>query len=266
MKAKFLMTAAALALVAGGANAQQSDDTATAYVGNGPDGGVVANLANLADEYGGVFVNVATNFSDIDGSIDITGEGEAGGSLAGEFNFDSGIDVSNIDIIGGATDGAVGGATVDVNVFGEDVCDATGDSVQCDVAGDISEFANASGAFNATLNSTDLNFGDLSTLAAGAVNDTTTDLTEEAGSIVASSGGFTTATESNASFEALSGAGTIVLSGATNFASIDGGVQVITGGGNMDGGAISTTAAGAISTADITATFFGEAETTPLIP
>ncbi|WP_284266346.1 hypothetical protein [Roseicyclus amphidinii] len=249
MKAKFMMTAAALALAAGGANAQ-----------------VVEDLTDLAAAYGGVFVNVATNFESIDGSIDITGAGEAGGNLTGDFNFDSGIDVTNIDILGGATDGAVGGATVDVNVFGEDVCDATGDSVECDVAGDISEFANASGAFNATLNATDLNFGDLSTLAAGAVNDTTTDLTEEAGSIVASSGGFTTSTESNASFEALSGAGTIVLSGATNFATIDGGVQVITGGGNMDGGAISTTAAGAISTADITATFFGEAETTPLIP
>ncbi len=108
-----------------------------------------------------------------------------------------------------------------------------------------------------TVTATTATFGDISTTAAGALSNTTTNLSETAAMFEASADAATSNTSSAADDMMSMGGGIGVSTGAFNAAAatIDGGITVDVVAGNTNFGALSTTAAGAINTADITASF-----------
>lgn len=188
---------------------------------------VVDDLTELAALYGGAFTNIAVNTAEIQGGIDISAGGQNGGT--DDESFTAGFDGLGVSVVGGGS----------LNVAG----------FEWDEVDEATTFA------------TTTSFGALSTLAAGAVNETITVLTENPA--VIGSGSDTAAvglTNASAEFDQSFGSGTFVLSGAYNDADIFGDVTVEVAAGNSDFGSISTTAAGAINTGNITATFVGSDE------
>ncbi len=106
-----------------------------------------------------------------------------------------------------------------------------------------------------TMAATTATFGDMATTAAGALSNTTTNLTEAAAVFDSSADAATSNTSSMAADMTEVGGGIGVSTGAFNSGLIDGGISVSVDAGNTAIGSLSTTAAGAINTADITAAF-----------
>lgn len=104
-------------------------------------------------------------------------------------------------------------------------------------------------------------FGDVASVAAGAINEATLDLTQTGSSVVNNAAANTSDTSSTTDSTTLAGSAIGAVTGAFNSASITGDVAVTITGGNVTGGAIGTTAAGAINTSAITAAFVGTGAT-----
>ncbi|MBF9060880.1 hypothetical protein HKCCSP123_16985 [Rhodobacterales bacterium HKCCSP123] len=253
MKAKFLMTAAAFAIVAGSANAQ-----------------VVSALADIAEEYGGVFANVSINYGGINGSVDIVAGGANGGTANNilEGSTDLSTSFTDVDINGSAaasgTEDALDVSDVTLGPVAGIACDTNGagdgsSAADCQFSGSatFTNLVETMSDTSTTTQATTATFGNVATLAAGAVNSTTTDIIETGSVTNSFSDAFTSDTGSSASFDQTIGSGVIVISGATNLPDIDGSVSVNVIAGNVNGGDIGTTVVGATSTADISAEFVG---------
>ncbi len=152
------------------------------------------------------------------------------------------------------------GANAKFLSIGENLATIDG-SVTIDVGGANGSTNEEIGAGFTTLQdsvtATTATFGDISTTAAGALSNTTTNLTEAAAVFDSSADAATTNTTSAASDLMEVGGGVGVSTGAFNAAAalIDGGISVTVDAGNTNFGSLSTTAAGAINTANITASF-----------
>ena len=178
-------------------------------------------VEDVLSEANAAFFSSAINVADIDASVDITAGVEAvAGSISGSFTTST--DAAGSDI---------NGSTRDIT---STVVDAT---IEADA---ITQ-----------------NFGEISTVAAGAISDSTMDLNETgalASSAITTSSGLTDFS-GNATNTA---GGTLgAVQGALNTGNINGSVTVAMA--NAAGGAssIGTVAAGAINTGAITATFVG---------
>ncbi|PQO22724.1 hypothetical protein C2I36_11430 [Rhodobacteraceae bacterium WD3A24] len=263
MKRIFLSAAAIAAISATGASAQVVGVNTMTDIING----VMANASAN-------FAGIAVNDQDINGFIDINSTGSAGGSTS-EFNIDSEtIGIGSLGITNDAEQSSLAGgglANIAINssLTGIYDCDvsAVGDasSGACGLtAGEVS--------FSDTLDTTSLTenggmtsqeFGAVSALAAGAVNDTTLAITEVAGTVSTAAEAATSNTSSSSSFDLATGSGVSGFGYAGNEGIIDGSATINLAGGNIGFESIGTTAAGAISTTDITASFIGEAPPAP---
>ena len=141
--------------------------------------------------------------------------------------------------------------SINVTVGGQN--GGTDEAIAVDVATGL--FTTLEDSFTATT----ATFGDMSTTAAGALSTSTLTLTETAAVFDASAEAMTTNTESMASDMTEMGGGIGVSTGAYNaaLAMINGSIMVDVDAGNTMIGNLSTTAAGAINTATITANFVG---------
>lgn len=155
------------------------------------------------------------------------------------------------------------GATAKFLSIGENIADING-SVTVDVGGsngfDLEVAAALAGlpagvALEINSLPTTATFGNIATVAAGAISDTTTDLDQAASEVASHASASTSNTASAASDIASAGSAIGVSTGAFNSGLINGSVLVSVAAGNTAFGGISTTAAGAINTADLTAKF-----------
>ena len=280
---KFMLSAATAALLtATGASAQVVDSF----------------NQTIDDALAGVpasFASMAINNMGIDGSIDISGDADQ--AFSGAFTYDettdnstseqatvidNSIDYDRLDITSQMS-AANGGAASDV--FGNAVDSGTGGSAAFD--GTYTEISEAT---TATDNSTtDINtatsdvsiagdlaveaatqsIGDVSSLAAGAVNTGNFNVTENAGVLDDSSLASTSSTMAEASSMASFGSGVGIVSAAVNdstnsntddLASINGSIGISMAAGNFSVGSVDSVAAGAINTTDVTAIFFGSGD------
>lgn len=115
------------------------------------------------------------------------------------------------------------------------------------------------GSFSAAISVGEVtqDFGEVATLAAGAVNDAEFNLNETGATSAASAEAFTSNTGINAAADALQGSDIGIVTGALNTADIDGSVSMATPNASVIAEGVGTTAAGAISTSSITASFVG---------
>ncbi|MDT0681114.1 hypothetical protein RM543_00330 [Roseicyclus sp. F158] len=273
MTTKLLLSAATAALLtAGGASAQVVD----AF--NGLSDDVLASVPAS-------FAAVALNDMAIDGSINVTVDGVSGGAFdfsgstaseneeeASNSSSDNSIDFDITSIsseLSAATDG-VASDTFGNNVDGTGAFEGSFDEDLTNVTDTASEAASsASSASNSTtelsgnINASTQSIGDIKSLAAGAVNTGNFDLTENGAIIDSSSAANTSNTMSEAMASATFGSGIGVISAAinddseNNGATINGSITASLGAGNIGVGDIGSTAAGAINTSEVNATFFG---------
>ncbi len=252
MKTKLTLAAAILAVTGTTASAQVVDE--------------ILDTIELL-EIGGIVANLATNLNEVDGSIDISVGGANGGSTTTTLtqNAVAGAAAAAANAAASGT-----GASSDVDLFGGLLagdCDAGAGSTDCslsltDVSVDFSSIDDAVASTEATI----ATFGNIASTAIGAVNDTTATITETAAMVTTSSASNSSSTAATADFMSSVGSGLIVLSGATNANDIFGDVTINVGAGSTNFGEVGTTAAGAINTGNIIATFVGTDAVAPVTP
>lgn len=221
----------------------------------------------------GVFLGIAENYGAVDGSVSISVTGAAQVSQSVESLQDNSVTLDGgtvgAEFAGTGLPGLAGSGAISENVFGAPF--VPGD-YNCDVEAEGLAFAGAcSGSLNtATLTDISQNsfvsvtgdgmisatFGNISTLAAGAVNDYTLTLDLSMNGLVNSSE--STASTSNtlasSSSAIASSAALVGMTVAFNEADIDGSVTVAINAASGGTSGISTTAAGAINTGTIIVT------------
>jgi hypothetical protein len=267
MRRALLTSAAVIALSATGASAQVIGDAT-----------LLSIINNVMTDANANFAGIAVNIADIDGSINInsTGQGTATGAsnIAGDTSttttFDNSLAATGFVQTNQASS-AVGGISIQTDNPLTD-CDVVGGGVgttalECNTSLaslNITDLETTTtteavaGATSATQEATTQNFGAVAALAAGAVNSTTMNLTEEGGAIETGSAANTSNTAASASFSLLSGAGMTGIAYAGNEGFIDGSATILLNGGNIGFTSIGATALGAANTADITATVVGQ--------
>ncbi len=263
MKIQTILSAAVLsAIMSTAASAQTVLNSIDAYV-NQVSADAAAN-----------FTSFSANLTGIDGSVDISAIGSAGGSVTTATNDLS--DADNSDIIGAlsgdGTSEAIGTAVASgmiVDFDGILVCDV-GDSTgtdtadnSCDIAASGINFGDVhstdTGSVVATVNGamTQQNFGDVASTAIGAMSDATQDITETGATISDSAAASTTNTASSADFASATGSGVSSLTFAINDGGIDGSTMIDLAGGSIDFDSVKATAVGSLNTSDVTAVFLG---------
>lgn len=266
MRRALLTSAAVIALSATGASAQVIGvDTLDSIINN-----VMVN-ANAN------FAGIAVNDADINGSINITSTGANGGTEAADNSTDNTV-FTNIDqsfaatgfsqtneassatgLVFIATTNPLTSCDVDGGGVGTTALECNTSLASLNIADTDTTVTNAvtTATSSSTTNQTTQNFGAVAALAAGAVNNTTMNLTETGGAIETDSAANTSNTAASASFSLLSGAGMTGIAYAGNEGLIDGSATILLTGGNIGFTSIGTTALGAANTADITATVVG---------
>ena len=229
----------------------------------------VANRTNLA----------AINLSAIDGSVDISVDGENGGTSS--TITDASITTNNI--VNTATDESTlstqigtgswasagdntNSSSLDAIVDGDSIGTGSGDYTydwsqsQTDIDNSTSNTTevaiDTSNEASSDLQTT-FDIGDVTTAALGAVNSGDIDMTETAGLIDTASVASTATTSASADYASAIGSGNAATSLAVNVAGIDGFVGVDINGGSGSLGNVSTTAAGAINSGSIIANVVG---------
>jgi hypothetical protein len=190
--------------------------------------GISGDFSDIANT---VLSATAVNTAFIDGSINIASIGESTSSLA---------ETTNDTFNGGLGEGAFYSSS-DLVMELEDL------TMDNSAATTINE------STAATLQS----FGNVSSVAAGALNTATFTVSETAGTTVASSAGETLTTLASASDEIASGSGLLVTGDALNTALIDGSITVDLDGGNIAFDSIGSVAAGALNTVIVDAGVVG---------
>jgi hypothetical protein len=190
--------------------------------------GISGDFSNVANT---VLSATAVNTAFVDGSINIASIGESTSDLAETTNdaFDAGL--------------------------GEGAFYSSDDLVMelVDLTLDTSAASTASESTTASLQI----FGDVSSVAAGALNTATFKVSETAGTTMASSAGETLTTLASASDEIASGSGLLVTGDALNTALIDGSITADLNGGNITFTSIGSVAAGALNTVTVDAGIVG---------
>jgi hypothetical protein len=190
--------------------------------------GISGDFSDVANT---VLSATAVNTAFIDGSINIASIGESTSDLAETTNdaFDAGLGegafYSSDDLVMELEDLTIGTSA-------------------------------ASTASESTTASLQI-FGDVSSVAAGALNTATFTVSETAGTTMASSAGETLTTLASASDEIASGSGLLVTSDALNTALIDGSITANLDGGNITFTSIGSVAAGALNTVTVDAGIVG---------
>jgi len=210
--------------------------------------GVVDSFDGLVDDVlasaNASFFSGAVNTAAIDASVDIS----AGGDLpAGELTVTYGTAVT-LDNFSATGDDVLGtGLSALSGGF-----DDTGNS-------DTNGGATYLDGIEATLKSETIsqNFGDVTTVAAGAINESTMTLTETGAIASASAKDIAGSASVDINSSNTVGSQVGALTGALNTASIDGSVNIDMVNASGGGASIGTTAAGAINTSELTATFVG---------
>lgn len=222
----------------------------------------VATIANT------VLSATAINIADIDGSINITSIGQStsdaseaaneatniafdaatSASSASNSAFEGGLDVGASFAEGAAPSLELEGLSLAGNAA-EEAADAAS------IAGSYatSEASEAASSATATVQS----FGEVASVAAGALNTATFTVAETAGTTLASSAGETLTTLAEASDSLASGSGLVVTGDALNTALINGSITADLNGGDLTFTSISSVAAGALNTVTVDATLVG---------
>lgn len=195
----------------------------------------------LTTNVGGTVIDISTNLNTINGNIDL--------DLTGQNGLETDDSTTANDIIN-ATDV---GLDLDISATGLGSLD-----LGVDVGGYLNDDTLTTAA-TSMASATSMTFGDLATQAVGAINSSTNSLTETASTIMSSSDTNASSTAASAMFDSAAGSGLFSLSGAGNFADINGQIEITAGGGDFEFGDLSTTAAGSINTGQITAAFIGTA-------
>ena len=196
--------------------------------------GIVDEIMANADAN---FIGAALNDADVFGNIDISVVGQSGSSSE---------DTTSATIITESFTSGSAGA-----FFGL-------------IAGEAADFSGSFSEVTASeteaLFATTTTFGDMTTLAAGAVNDVDIDVVGFGGSIQSAASASTSSTESEAFFDALGGDGLTGLVFAGNTGEIQGQIELTLDGGNFVTGNLGTTAVGAVNAGSISANFVGDVE------
>ena len=230
----------------------------------------------VSDEAQANFTSFSANLTGINGSVDISSVGSAGGSLTTATNALSDTDSSDIigALSGGGTSEAIGTANaagITVDAGGILVCDvdaSTGTDTaenSCNIAASGINFVDTVSTDASTMSTTvsggmtQQNFGDVASTAIGAMSDATQDITETGATISDSAAANTTNTASSADFASATGSGVSSLTFAINDGGIDGSTTIGLAGGSIDFDSVKATAVGSLNTSDVTAAFLGSA-------
>lgn len=207
--------------------------TAAAVVAmaTGANAQVVVTLDTLTlQDMGSKFTSVADNIADINGAVNITVGGQNGSSSAG--NLDVGLTVG----VSAAALGPVLGLGADLGLT-------------------------LGAAVSETQEATTAKVGNIATTAAGAINSTKTNLEETAATASSAADAASSNTHAAASDMQARGAGIGVMASALNSGGINGSIVANVAAGNTAFGNLSTTAAGAINTSEISAKFVAKVVT-----
>lgn len=255
MRKLLLSTAAFGMLAASGASAQVLTTIDTLV------DTVIGGTPNTA-----VFSGIAENAGAIDGSVNIDGAGMVESSNLSDSTTDLGTSLGAVNFTNNAqASTTIGGSTSSItsNVAGLVNCDlgAAGDATEVDCAfgAEGVNFNDLVTTATAVANaSTQMDFGAVSSLAVGAVNQIDMNVTMSGASSITDSAASTTDTASSAASNALEAASVVGTTIAWNNADIDGSANINLGMTSASFESIGTTAAGAINTGTITSMINGE--------
>jgi hypothetical protein len=223
---------------------------------------VAASFDNLVDQVLGAtdtdFISASVNLAAINGSIDITaGSDNTPGDTASDSSTSS---TSSIDeTVSNAIDNSTLLETSDATGSTSDAVNAIDNSVTNAITNTTDSTTEASSEAFAAVTQ---NFGDVSSVAAGAINDSTATITETGSlaSVDINTNAINTAFSGVASNTTGGGIGSV--STAVNLGGIDGSISMALTNANVGATSIGSVAAGSINTSDITATFVGGSDAT----
>lgn len=225
MKKSLLAATAVVALTAGAASAQSVTEVFDSLIYETLD----------LEGVGSPFAGIAVNLGDIDSSITI----DAGDLAGGELSF------SDLDVLIDAGTSSSEGSSTEGGAEQLSTLDAVIEASTTEVEVKVNASTNV--------------FGDVSTVAAGAINTYTADLTETGATVASSADAATTSTSAAAEFASTTGEGVGAMTLSANLADINAAIDVNLGSGNNSFTSIGTVGAGAINTSNITAVFVGGA-------
>lgn len=227
----------------------------------------LSGALNLEEIANTVLSATATNTADIDGSINIVSIGQSASAAneAGEtaVSIAAGAGKLSYESASAAIDGSLGGGALldgedpkfeltDLDLAGNKASEAADLAV---IAGQYARSEVTSAASEAVATAQD--FGDVASVAAGALNTATFNVSETAGTTVASSAGNTLTTMAEATDELSSGSGLLASADALNSALINGSITANLTGGDVTFASISSVAAGALNTVTVDAELVG---------
>jgi len=232
---------------------------------------VAASFDNLVDQVLGAtdtdFISASVNLSDINGSIDITGGSDnAPGDTASDTSNSS---TSNIDnTVSNAIDNSTLNEISDATGSSSDAVNAIDNTVTTATTATTDSTTEATSAAFASVTQ---NFGEVSSVAAGAINDSTGTFTETGSLASVDIDTNTINTAFSGVADNTTGGGIGSVNTAVNLGSIDGSITMALTNANVGATSIGSVAAGSINTSDITATFVGGSDATadvnaPTIP
>ena len=219
----------------------------------------VATIANT------VLSATATNTADIDGSINIASIGQSTSDASEAANEAKNIAFDAATNASSASNSAFDGGLDAGSLFAESDLELEGLSLAGNSAEEAADAASIAGSYATSAASeaassataTVQSFGEVASVAAGALNTATFTVAETAGTTLASSAGETLTTLANASDELASGSGLVVTGDALNTALINGSITANLTGGDVDFTSISSVAAGALNTVTVDASVVG---------
>lgn len=218
---------------------------------------------NMANFFVGAF---NTNFvsAGVDISVSVSALNSTSNSASSETEtFNTLVDLTdtltNVSASGGP--GGSGGNVFDLGAAGQSFADISGSATFADLTSSVSSTTNSvSESSAANLSEVVSNFGEVSTVAAGAVNDVDITLTQVGDTAIVDADYAAGSVGTGILSTNITGGPIGVIMGALNVAPIDG--SVVMSFTNAAGGAtsIATTALGALNTGSLTATFVGNNE------
>ena len=177
----------------------------------------------LGDNVDAAFFSGAVNTSEIDASVNIDG-----GSIVPAGTLDD-----------------------DFTFIGQDAFSNTDDSAFND------GFVSTTGSLSVTVNELTQDFGQIDTVAAGAISQGDIDITGEEGIVNASAQASDASRAVSSSVDTQTGGTTGLVTGALNDANVNASVTMDVANVNTLADGISTTAVGALNDTDVTASFTG---------
>ncbi|MFA8444003.1 hypothetical protein [Yoonia sp.] len=227
----------------------------------------ISSAIDGASVAGTVMSATAVNIADVDGSINIASIGQSA-SAANDaadtaVSIAAGAGTLSYESASAAIDGGLGAG----NLFSGETpkLELTNLELAGNKASEAADLAVIAGQYtrNEVTSSAESTvatiqeFGDVASVAAGALNTATFEVSETAGETVASSAGETLTTLANATDSLTSGSGLLVSADALNSALINGSITAELDGGDVTFTSISSVAAGALNTVTVEADLVG---------